>query len=499
MKRNSKPDSEAQKLVEYLKEAASLPQHSIRDSNPFKFLGFDRTTPRLGWVRKIDYSRIEEEMAKFLRLVDARKNDRFLFLGMGGSINGVKVARQVFDLHRVLAWDTLDFSYYKEKEDFFSDRSAVMTLSLTKSGTTEETHLITKAFQGFLKTNAPARGLWLLDDTSLSKLYSMLKESEVRAFPLQLDKNNDIGGRFSAPNTMVFLAPLFLELEPKQIKSYWQAFLEKREEALLKAAVHALQFKGKENAYFAVQLSSRYAEALRTWITQLFQESLGSKRDDFQVKTIVSEGKTKEFIPAGFDLLDFTGYGEEAGSVFELMWYLQCFVASFSCCQEINFVNQDYVEEYKRVLKELRRSDECSPPAALDLVKIRSALEKKLSSNTAFRFIEAVYFGHLSRPQRLFLNSTLAQWFPKHKVFVFLGSDWNHHSYQAAFKSTDTFFPILIPSEYAVPSDVFPREVLNTNLTLLKQIACATYKTLSGKSELFCIGKEDLTQAGGAT
>jgi len=151
MKKRSGPNSEAQQLVTYLKEAASLPQHAIRDSNPFKFSGFDRALPRLGWVRKIEYAKIEEETAKFLRLVQAQKKSRFLFLGMGGSINGVKVAQKVFRLPMVLPWDTLDFSCYTEHEGFFSDRSAVMTLSLTKSGTTEETHCIAGTFRQFFK------------------------------------------------------------------------------------------------------------------------------------------------------------------------------------------------------------------------------------------------------------------------------------------------------------------------------------------------------------
>lgn len=484
MKENSTAKAyTAKKLAEYLREAASLSQPGIRDENPFKFLGFDRSAGRLGWARKLEYSKIEEEAQRFLSLIDARKK-KFLFLGMGGSINGIKVAQKIFSVKNILPWDSLDFSLFSDpsSKEFFEDPASIQVISLSKSGTTDETHLITNTFHSWLQESS----LWGVDPSSLPKLQAALNTSEVRAFSLQFDKHDDIGGRFSSPTTTVFLLPLFLSKKARLVSGYWEKFLGQREEIMLKAAEQALSFKEKKNAYFSVVLPARYAEVLETWVTQLFQESLGSKKEGFLVKTLLSEKGASEQ-PAGFDTLDASSYGEDPGDIFGLLFYLQCFVAFFACVKEINFVNQDYVEEYKRVLKELKKSAECAVPAAVTLLALKEQIEQKVAANSAVQFIEAVYYGHLNGQQIRSFRQTLQKWFPRQKVFLFLGSDWNHHSYQAAFKANDTYFPVIMPQAYHLPYGRFSKESLDRCIVLLRQIACATQKTLAARSGLFCL------------
>jgi|GEM_PF-866791 len=473
----------AQSLVQFLREASSLPQSSIRDTNPFKFLGFDRSSGRLGWARKAEYGKIEEEAGKFLKIAQYQQKKKYLFLGMGGSINGIKVAQRVFNLTNVLAWDSLDFSLFHEQEAFFKNPKEITVIGITKSGTTDETHLLVKTFAHFLGKDPAKEIVWILDDSSLSKLYHLLNQTDIKTCSLQIDKNDDIGGRFSSPTTFVFLAPLFLSLPHDRVKQCWEDFLASHDQIMLDAAQAALLSKEKPNGYFAIKLPASFVQPLETWITQLFQESIGSKKEGFLAKTLVLDSAGNAAIPADFTLLDVSRYADAPDHIFALLFYLQCFVAFFSILKDINFVNQDYVEEYKRVLKELKKTDECAAAETLSLQALEARISKKIQGNPAVRFIEVVYFGHLSVQQIEQLKQQLQRQFPGQTVFVFLGSDWNHHSYQAAFKAQDTFFVVLTAEEYALPAGQFAGEDVKKCVTLLRQISCATYKTLAGRAE----------------
>lgn len=473
----------AQSLVQFLREASSLPQSSIRDANPFKFLGFDRSAGRLGWARKLEYGKIEEEAGKFLKLAQYQQKKKYLFLGMGGSINGIKVAQKVFNLANILAWDSLDFSLLSEHEAFFKNPKEITVVGITKSGTTDETHLLVKTFAHFLGKDMAKEVVWILDDSSLSKLYHLLNQTDIKTCSLQIDKNDDIGGRFSSPTTLVFLAPLLLTLPHDRVKQCWDDFLASHDQIMLDAAQAALRSKDKTSGYFAVKVPAEFVQPLETWITQLFQESIGSKKEGFLAKTVVLDASGAAAVPADFTVLDVSPYADTPDHIFALLFYLQCFVAFFSILKDINFVNQDYVEEYKRVLKELKKTDECATAEPLSLQALTAKISKKIQGNSAIRFIEAVYFGHLSVPQAAQLKQQLQAQFPQHVVFVFLGSDWNHHSYQAAFKAMDTFFVILTAEEYPIPAGQFTGEDVKKSITLLRQISCATYKTLAGRAE----------------
>jgi sulfur relay (sulfurtransferase) DsrF/TusC family protein len=72
-------------------------------------------------------------------------------------------------------------------------------------------------------------------------------------------------------------------------------------------------------------------------------------------------------------------------------------------------------------------------------------------------------------------------------VFVFIGSDWNHHSYQAAFSDKNTFYVFLLLQDYDTESKYVSKISLQKNVEKLKVISKATYVTLQDKSILFSI------------
>ena len=98
--------------------------------------------------------------------------------------------------------------------------------------------------------------------------------------------------------------------------------------------------------------------------------------------------------------------------------------------------------------------------------------------------VEAVpqLFGYLQPSQVAEYEAEFQRAFPGKKVFFFLGSDWNHHSYQSAFLDEDTLYVFLRKAAYAQEAPPFPPEDLQENIRALKLISLATYKTLQGKS-----------------
>ncbi|MCX6656748.1 MAG: hypothetical protein NTY03_16755, partial [Candidatus Bathyarchaeota archaeon] len=79
--------------------------------------------------------------------------------------------------------------------------------------------------------------------------------------------------------------------------------------------------------------------------------------------------------------------------------------------------------------------------------------------------------------------------FPQLDIFVFTGSDWNHHSYQAASRNKDTLFIILTTSDYEHYIDGVSEFILENNINTIQKIAYATHQTLHDKAFIFKVNE----------
>ena len=69
-------------LKKYISEAQGKEKKDLSSENPFCEIGFDGEKKRLGWVRNLDASQIENAFKPVLPIVD--KMETFIFIGMGG-------------------------------------------------------------------------------------------------------------------------------------------------------------------------------------------------------------------------------------------------------------------------------------------------------------------------------------------------------------------------------------------------------------------------------
>lgn len=474
---------EREKILAYLKEAASS-KFLQGYSNPFFRLGFDGEKPRLGWFSPPEFRAIENNLTEILEVCKDKEN--FIFSGMGGSINGIKTLKGLSGNTRFFLLDSLDPEGFDKVLTQIKNLKKTMVICISKSGSTLETQLIAHSLREQFKQDWLKHFIWLSDSSSFEKLTS--GGWMCAKFPIQIDGAEDIGGRFSCPHTLIFLFPLFLLIERdlQRLEDIWRRYLSLRESLIIKAYQLAYRAKDLKEAIFSVYIEKEYAEDFSGWIIQLFQESLGSKTDELQVKTqVISEDRPfKSFlINSGLNTQDPFIY------IMGNMFFLQMFVVFYSVFKEINFVNQPYVEVYKSQLKTLK-DEKLAGFKPKNLEEIIRYLKERISEDK--QFIEVVLYFYSDNSYLKDLRDIFKKAFPHKEILVFTGSDWNHHSYQAAFKDKLSWYVFLVRHRYKDSSPFLDLAQISKNTSLLKAISYVTYSTLKDKAFYFSLQDKNL-------
>jgi hypothetical protein len=481
--------ADAKKALSHLLSASEKQsKEQVPTDNPYRAIGFENDDSRLGWVNPPAWREVEGVLRDFLDLKIGRGKTQFIFSGMGGSINAIKALNNTvrkkgdIEIHTI---DSLDPVAIARIFSSIDDLSEILVIGISKSGTTEETLTLLST----LKEKLQAQGLdyhdhflWLTDLPQGRVKIENAGWAGVEILPIQTNYRKDIGGRFSAPHTTIFLIPLLLLLnkDMDRMKTLWTEYVQSRNRLFLEPMEKAHLFAAKNTRFFAIVLEKDLC-ALDTWAIQLFQESLGSKVNGFNPKTVV----VLEELSDGFEQVEFSALVSEPVLRMMLMMYmLELFVAVFAYYRGINFVTQPEVDVYKRRMKEasahnIPRTEKVAEGELVE--RIRSLLQ----SNAAKRFLEVVCYWQLEEDERNHFIRFLGAAFPEKKILVFAGSDWNHHSYQAASKNSDTFFIILVKDSYQQEIDGISSDTLRRNVRTLKTIAYATYSTLVERSGFF--------------
>ncbi|MBD3246661.1 MAG: hypothetical protein GF333_06570 [Candidatus Omnitrophica bacterium] len=463
-------------LDQLLQDAAGRESAEISAENPYREIGFDGGKQRLGWVRMPSSSAIRKALEDITPVI--RQKKRFVFVGIGGSGNGIKTLLSLFPENSCITLDSLDPHALREVLASAENKEDLMVIAISKSGSTRETQLLALTMRELFGDAWARHFLWLSDPESFAKLDTLGWE-QARRFPIQCDGRSDIGGRFSCPHTLIFLLPLCIQcgFDIERVIALTEEYRGLQERIGRAALVFAGKYRDAQEAFFCPVVSERLRGAFYPWVVQLFQESLGSKRDDFWVKTL----NCFEVDPDKYFALKLDTVVEEP--VVELMatmYFFQMFVAFFAAYKNINFVNQEFVEKYKRCMKELEQEVFEDVPS-IDREALREALEDAVSEDP---FIEVVLYFHAEPGFVRSFQEYLQTAFPEKVILLFEGSDWNHHSYQAAAGDKNTFYVFLLPPEYGHENLPFSEEILAKNVHAMKLISKATHLTLESKSLL---------------
>ncbi|UCD15259.1 MAG: hypothetical protein JSV34_05955, partial [Candidatus Omnitrophota bacterium] len=331
-------------LGKFLIEAQGKSKSQVAADNPYRKIGFDGTSKRLGWMRIVPFSKIEEWFKQAGDILLNKEN--FIFVGMGGSVNGIKSLLALNEKHCCYTLDSLDPAALAQIIEKIRNNplsvgklKKTLVIPISKSVTTKETQQLSHTLRQLLlseegqDTHWQKNFLWLTDPASFDKLDS-LGWADVMKLPIQFDAEADIGGRFSCPHTAIFYLPLFLILskDSKRLQEVYLTFNSFLEQVREQAWQLSVKYKNRQCAYFSPLVEERLGEAFSCWAVQLFQESLGSKREDLAVKTAVSFQESNDmFLPLKLDL-------EITNSAVYLMcqmYFLQVFVAFFSAHKSV--------------------------------------------------------------------------------------------------------------------------------------------------------------------
>lgn len=468
------------KLDNYLLQAQGRNKEELSSDNPYREIGFDKEKNRLGWLRVLPFSVIKESLSKLSGILEGKES--FIFVGMGGSINGIKTLFSLFKSHSLYTLDSLDPLALKEILGKIKNIEKTLVVSISKSGTTQETQLLSRTLKELFGSKWREHFLWLVDQPAFGKLNSLGWEGAL-TLPIQFDGLTDIGGRFSSPHTVIFFLPLFLFLKKDfdKLKIIYEGYINLQKDIRNKAFILADKYQHSKCAYFLPTAKGGLNERLSSWIVQLFQESLGSKDDSLPVKTTCFLKNKKDlFIPLELKLR----IANPVVSLMAEMYFFQVFIAFYAAFKKINFVDQEYVEKYKEEMRRLEGEKTSAIPAA-DLKKLIETVKGRILSE--HKFIEVVLYFHPDKKVIAKIAKLFGDIFRGKLVFVFVGSDWNHHSYQASFADKSTFYVFLLADSYETKISHLSVDTLKRNIDTLKIISKATHLTLKEKSVLFSL------------
>ena len=144
------------RIVDYLLNAAAKNRDSINSRNLFRNIGFDSNNPRLGWVNAPSWDKVNKALNECLEIIGNKKE--FVFIGMGGSINGVKTVISLglqtnvhsvkgLPFNRIHCLDSLDPAAFSNVLSQLKDLKKTMIIPISKSGVTKETQLLAGLFK----------------------------------------------------------------------------------------------------------------------------------------------------------------------------------------------------------------------------------------------------------------------------------------------------------------------------------------------------------------
>jgi len=471
------------KLDGYLQEATGVQKDSLDDANPFKETAFDGQSPRLGWVKLPDFSLIQAKLEGLKPALSGKK--KFAFLGIGGSGNGIKVVLEQFKDAPLYVLDSLDPAAAKDVLKKLAGTEDALVIPVSKSGTTKETQSLALLFKDLFGERWSGHFLWMADEPAFAKLDAAGWQGCPKV-TIQVDGGQDIGGRFSCPQTLIFWLPLYLASgqDISRCRALYQQYAGFAEVLRRKAFKAATRAAGLEAAYFFPVAGGKVTPAFCAWATQLFQESLGAKSQSLaKVKTLAFPWQYRE---------DFLKIRPGARSKDKLvsrmlaMYFFQLFTAYYAALRKINFVNQDYVEAYKSQMRKL----ENEAPQDLPSKSIPTIIEEtrgRLKPDT--RFIEVVLYCYAKNSFVNKLRDAFRAAFPDKQILIFAGSDWNHHSYQAVSADQETLFVLLLRDSYSRRIPGVDSKLVAANTAALRLIARATYLTIQDKAILAALRK----------
>ncbi|MBP7216786.1 MAG: hypothetical protein KBA46_05820 [Candidatus Omnitrophica bacterium] len=413
-------------------------------------ISFDGNSNRLGWNMEglqwlLDHPEAVEGVVNDAQRID-KDYDYVIFAGMGGSGLSVQTVKTTFgpqdyvifagtgdsglsaqtekttfgeDKVVVFSLRTTDPSAIKEILDEIArcagslqqGLSRTLVIPISKSGTTEETVKHKKYFEDLFRKRGmlSSKHMWVITDKG-----SPFDTGEYEQREIQFNDNvgrygdratkGDIGGRFTAPTTNIFLLPLALAVQDKdrimrvlRAAQTMNSEVDVAEDQFVRLAAFLYYYaaqKGKDKVTLLVPDSLR---EFPLWAEQLIEESLGKDGKGVTIfygeklaqealrvpdasdrvfvrinvgDTLTNNELWRDLVQSAYPTFELNV--DSIDSLGGLMLGFQRTVADIAYLWGINFVNQPEVQGYKtattRVMNALNPGERVAVPSAWKFV-----------------------------------------------------------------------------------------------------------------------------------
>ena len=360
-------------------------------------IGFDGKENRLGWtLANLNWILENYQVVESL-LQDAREIcESFkyaVFCGMGGSGLTVQLVKDTFGEGKVKIY-SLRTTDPKAIKDILEEITGIegslekalektLVIAVSKSGITIETVSHKKYFEELYKKSGIdiKKHLWVVTDKG-----SPMDTGDYQQKEIQLNGKGDIGGRFTAPATNIFLLPLAIAAGEKVriILDTAKAMNDAgdiQQDIFLKLGAYLYYMASDEGKDKLIMLMPDELKDIPMWAEQLIEESLGKdgkglslfyaeKLSPRELKPVSQNDRVffriniggRKTSPELWNYLAVNKYPvfeidlKDIYSIGGIMLGLQRAVAAVGYLWDICFVDQPAVEGYKKATKEVMQT-----------------------------------------------------------------------------------------------------------------------------------------------
>ncbi|KAK3984004.1 hypothetical protein QBC44DRAFT_28960 [Cladorrhinum sp. PSN332] len=322
----------------------------------------------------------------------------------------------------------------------------------------------------------------------------------VRCVPLTVGNRSGISALFCAPHSMVTFLPLIMLLRKdwQAMRHLYQQYLAGRDQVIggsILREAYSIACRGIE--HIRLDVDESIAQAVTKLVTQLVEQTLGSKQAGFNPRVRVAPiGKSAaagvtnpEQAVVALQMPAETPAVVKAMLTMDAVCVLVSLVAYY---RRIGFVTHPKVDLYKRRAAELILAADDGDFLYPDAATCNEAVNAYLKRDPRTRFVEILCYGQSAstgcHEVKARMVACLSQATPDVSVEMHRGEEWNHSRYQAAVQREDTLYVVLVPRNYLGQVEGISEGTIRGNTRLFQAIARATYETLLPRALLLQIG-----------
>lgn len=421
---------------------------------------------RLGWVIPPPWHTVAQVAAAVQNSPALTGRDQLVVIGTGAWGFAARSLRAVLDEPRLLPLDSLDPAAARSVLERLKRSPTAACIAISASRKTTETRLLATTVQ---RAGRHLSVTWLCED-----------DHPPDAFSLSPRKIHDQVALFGAPLSTAFLVPAAFAAHP-QLERAYGVFAAQYCDIGASLASLAVSAPTDGCPRVVLRLPHDAPSAVQMWVLQLGRQALCGKSPSFEPWVEVERGA-----PGPADIVADLDVMPDCDALSRLMGTLYA-AAVFTAClglrAGLHAARHENVREYKRRVLDYHAGGQHPAARACGADELIVLAAAWLADRPDLRYLHIVVYD-LKRArdiQNLREALTFRTGVP---CEVHEGTEWNHHSYQAAYGNPRVAVLIVVVQRTPETRTDLLSQALAENARARYAIALATVQSLYPRSRL---------------